>query len=580
MIEDILEPVAVYRTALKATHARNTSEYFEDLVGKSGVDERANVKTVKELRTFEHQLSTESSSSSRWKVLRGTLIAAALICVVLWRTADEPLWLLGAFTAVGVVFAKLNALVRRIDDRMQELTQQRKQKLEEAWQQMAPLNRLYDWDIMAALVRRTVPRIELDPYFANARLSELRQGFGWDDQFNQGSSVVFAHSGVMNGNPFVLARTQNHWMGTKIYHGSLQISWIEQVRDSNGGWRAQTRSQTLRASVQHPFPEYGGRTIVIYGNEAAPGLTFTRSPSKLSGLQDGIINNWKKARAVKKFEAKSRNIETGSGFTIMANREFDALFGATDRDHEVQFRLLFTPLAQQEMVALLKDKEVGYGDDFEFAKLRMINLVEPAHMSTTDISADPATFHGYELQHARKVFNEYHNDFFKSFFFGLAPLLAIPLYQQHRSHADIYKDVYGRQSCFWEHESIANYFGEQRFQHPDCVTRNILKTHSRPEADGTQVVQVAAHGYRGIDRIDHVSAYGGDGRYHNVPVRWVEYVDVRKDSEMVVTENLAVSEEDGAANGIPSWQTHFQDRGVDPKNAILRRSIISALRPN
>ena len=31
----------------------------------------------------------------------------------------------------------------------------------------------------------------------------------------------------------------------------------------------------------------------------------------------------------------------------MANNEFDALFNGDDRDNEVEFRLLFTPLAQK-----------------------------------------------------------------------------------------------------------------------------------------------------------------------------------------------------------------------------------------
>lgn len=91
--------------------------------------------------------------------------------------------------------------------------------------------------------------------------------------------MSFAHSGVLNGNPFVVARTLHHWMGTKTYENSIEISWTEQERDHNGRWQTVTRRQTLHASVTEPFPEYADRTIVIYGNEAAPNLSFGRSPS-------------------------------------------------------------------------------------------------------------------------------------------------------------------------------------------------------------------------------------------------------------------------------------------------------------
>ena len=58
---------------------------------------------------------------------------------------------------------------------------------------------------------------------------------------------------------------------------------------------------------------------------------------------------------------------------MMANRAFEVLFHAVDRDHPIQFRLLFTPLAQEQTVKLLRDREIGYGDDFAFRKSRMMN---------------------------------------------------------------------------------------------------------------------------------------------------------------------------------------------------------------
>lgn len=424
-----------------------------------------------------------------------------------------------------------------------------------------------------------MPRIALDPYFTNGRLAELRDTFGLNNEFSHNErSIIFSHSGVLNGNPLVMARTLEHWMGEKTYHGSLNISWTEEETDSKGNSHSVTRHETLHASVTKPFPRYGNRTFIIYGNEAAPDLSFSRSPSSLSKLEDGFINNWRKKRAENTLEKKSRDLK--DSFTIMSNREFDSLFGASDRDHEVQFRLLFTPLAQQEMLNLLQDKEVGYGDDFEFVKRHMINIVEPDHMMSIDISGNPEMFYAYELAHARKFFNDYHNNLFKSFFFGIAPILTIPLYQQHRSHADIYRDVYASKSCFWEHESIANYFGEKTFQHPHCITNSILKTQSKIESDDTQTVSITAYGYSGKDRTDYVSVHGGDGDNHEVRVDWVEYFDVQRESNMVVKEKVPTEiDETSLDNDDANLQNVFQNKRIDTKNILLRRSILSALLP-
>lgn len=483
-MDDIHEPIDQYKGFFKDTHARNTSDFFEELVRQSEVDEQANIVTVSELRELEAKAGGETSSYKWWKILRGTTIGVAVLATLVvfakywWPWTVLPV----VIFAPGII--KLNQLLKELRVRLENLQSAVKNKRDEAWRQMVPLNRLYDWEITAKLLRKVMPGIELDPYFSNGRLGQLCDTFGWGGRLGDSESVVFSHSGVINGNPFVLARTLIHWMGSKTYDGTLQISWTERVRGHDGKWRTETRHETLRASIERPFPEYANRTFIIYGNEAAPDLSFSREPSSLSKLEDGFFDSWKKKRAIKKLEKMSRDVTEGKSFTVMANREFDALFGAIDRDHEVQFRLLFTPLAQQEMLKLLKDGEIGYGDDFDFIKSHMVNLVEPRHMRRTDIGGEPEKFHHYELAHARQFFNSYHNDFFRSFYFGIAPLLAIPLYQQHRSHADIYKETHARQSCHLEHEAIANYFGEHVFKHPDCVTRSILKTVAEPSADG------------------------------------------------------------------------------------------------
>jgi hypothetical protein len=577
LIEDIHEPVGNYKSFFKDAHARNTAAFFEDLVNKSAVDEAANIQTVKEMRAIENQLSNENTTSRGWRILRVLIIALLAAGVYFIVVHDLYWWTIGLALGSILPIYKLNKIISEVKARIAQLENQRNAKCDEAWQQMSALNQLYDWDIVAQLVQQTVPRIALDAYFTNGRLAELRDTFGLSDEFNHDErSIIFSHSGVLNGNPFVLARTLEHWMGEKTYHGSLNISWTEWETDSKGNSHSVTRHETLHASVTKPFPEYGNRTFIIYGNEAAPDLSFSRSPSSLSRLDDGFIDNWRKRRAEKALEKKSRNLK--DGFTVMSNREFDSLFGALDRDHEVQFRLLFTPLAQQEMLNLLKDKEVGYGDNFEFVKRYMINMVEPNHMMSTDVSGDPKMFYAYELAHARKFFNDYHNNLFKSLFFGIAPILTIPLYQQHRSHTDIYKDVYAAKSCFWEHEAIANYFGEKTFQHPHCVTNSILKTQAKTELDGTQTVSVTAYGYNGEDRTDYISVYGGDGHYHKVRVDWIEYLDVQRESNMIVKEKIPSDIDKTLLDKDDSnWQNVFQNKGIDANNVLLRRSILSAL---
>ena len=270
------------------------------------------------------------------------------------------------------------------------------------------------------------------------------------------------------------------------------------MRDSNGNTRRVRRYETLTATVEKPIPVYLNDKLLIFGNEAAPDLDFSRHPSDLSGAESGLWNSIKRSGRLSKLKKLARNLDDDSNFTMMSNEEFELLFHATDRNHEVQFRLLFTPLAQQQMVNLLNDKTVGFGDDFHFIKDNMINLIIAKHFDDVSFSHDPAQFRGYEVENMRRYFCRYNEAFFKTLYFALAPLLIIPLYQQTRTRQAIWQQGAENTSSSWEHEAIANYYGDDKFNHPACITQSILKTRSTPaDENNERLVEVTAYGFRG-----------------------------------------------------------------------------------
>ena len=95
---------------------------------------------------------------------------------------------------------------------------------------MAALNQLYDWDMLTRMMSQTVPRLEFDDYFTTQRLADLEKTYGWDGSFNEDRSVLYAHSGLINGNPFIICRTKKMEMGTKTYTGSKVIHWTTYER--------------------------------------------------------------------------------------------------------------------------------------------------------------------------------------------------------------------------------------------------------------------------------------------------------------------------------------------------------------
>lgn len=314
MVEDIYDPLDEYINVFRDKFKKVSEETFEELAHEAAIDVEANRETCRKVYDNEAVLAEVKNRITWWTVL----------CVVLWLLVIggalvilaqhenwpiENLLIAGAVSVLSLVF-----LLMKVHPRLSDLKHERNnisailsRLKEEAWSQMAPLNRLYDWDVLTRMMSKTVPRLEFDPYFTTQRLADLRKSYGWDDSFNAERSVIYSHSGLINGNPFVICRTRKMEMGTKTYYGSKTIYWTETVTDGNGNRRTVQRSETLHASVTAPYPEYFERTRLIYGNTAAPDLVFYRKPNGLAGKEGSLRFKWDKYR----LHRKARNLKDG-----------------------------------------------------------------------------------------------------------------------------------------------------------------------------------------------------------------------------------------------------------------------------
>ena len=541
MIEDVYEPLKKYRDSFREKFSELTAQKFRELLEKSGVDFEANRKLVAEIKDLKNKSSDKSRTSTMLVFACVLLIVAAVACGFIaysYSLEPEKIACLVAVCVASCILAFFAAKkCVELGKQINALKSLISKKTDEAREQMRPLNELYTWDIPIALIEKTVPRLNFDPYLTTQRLDDLKEIFGWDDSFTDGKSILFSQSGVINGNPFVFGEYLKMVWGTKTYTGYKTISWRESVTDGNGRRRTVTRTQTLSASVNKPYPKFSRDRLLIYGNDAAPNLNFSRSPSGLSNAEEGFITSIRKWFTLRDLKEYSENLDDDSDFTLMSNHEFETLFHAKNRDNEVEFRLLFTSLAQEQMLELLKDDEIGYGDDFTFIKRGKINLLHSKHLSGSSLNTDPEIFHDWDFDRAHLNFKNFNENYFKNLYFSLAPLLAIPLYQQTRTREDIYKNAISEQSSFWEHEAIANYYGNEYFQHQDCVTENILKTEFVSRQGDIAKIRVIANGFGSRERIDYQMVWGGDGKLHKVPIKWTEYFPVKKESYIYLSEN-------------------------------------------
>lgn len=260
---------------------------------------------------------------------------------------------------------------------------------------------------------------------------------------------------------------------------------------------------------------------------------------------------------------------------MMTNEDYETMFDTSNRNSNQQYALLFTPMAQQSMTHLLQDDENGYGDDFDFEKNKMINIIVSGHLQELDLDMHPKHYSNFDYDLAEKNFYEISAQYFKAIYLALAPLLCIPMYRQMRSRESIYGRDMPQHSAFWEHEALANLWGEEHFRAPDCVTHCILKTEQVDEDGDASTIVVYAHGYRSEQRVAYIDVMGGDGRYHEVPVCWDEYIPVTGTGRLHIKEDNTRTNENAATQ---QQRLDHIDKVLSSSNAMLyRRHIASSL---
>ena len=550
MAEEILfKPNELYTKELKDKFHNASEKYFDDLVAKSSINVEENRRHVADYNKKRAILDKYENQLSSAKGKRAVLITFSVVSIVIGiiflyigivGIVSSPAVFIGvgAFLFVsgiaGIILSVifLNKRVKSLKESTSSARQETEAAQKICWVDMVPLNAIYDWNMPSEIMRSATPIINLDKYFNNERLAYLVDKFGMPMPDDPDESVLGVLSGSIQGNPFVEQKLLKHHMGQKTYTGSLTITWTTTYSDSKGNVHTQVHTQTLVASLTKPAPIYSEVTILAYGNEAAPHLTFSRIPTKPHLLNEREREKTV-AKEMKKLIKKSeKDIASGNGkaFTAMGNDEFDVFFGALDRNNEVEFRLLVTPLAQKNMVELIEDP-FPFGDDFSMKKKYMMNYVCSAHSQGFDYLKHPANFFSYSVDLAKNLFVSYCDQFMQNLYFDLAPLLSIPLYQMHKPHEEIFKTRSTSLNQF-EHEVLANAMPRAIFE-PEGASPNLpllIKETRVRTSDGVDNVSFHTFSYIEVPQTTYISKLGGDGYWHEVPVHWIRYDLVEKDN--------------------------------------------------
>lgn len=499
----IYNPLESYEKSFKDTHFAKTSEFFDALEKRSGINVEENRETVKQYNFYLENVKKLTRKRNWLRFFRVLMIITlVLIPIVIWKMTPK--------------IRKLKEEIETADKKADEL-------LALAHKQMEPLNRLFGERDCLELIEKTVPLLDFYDYFTAEHEQDMITNYDFGDVQDDETSTLDVLSGRYNENPFLFENKLVHTMGTETYHGYKTIYWTEAYRDSEGRTQTRTRSQTLHATVTKPKPFYNTQVVLNYGSQGGPELSFSRDATNLHRKSERQIEKHIKRGEKKLKRLTDKAIKENDDFMSMSNTDFEVLFDALDRTNEVQFRALFTPLAQTNMVDLILS-DTGYGDDFNFYKYNRMNKIISNHSQGRVIKLTPDAYVSYSYDITKKNFIDKNTEFFKAVYFDFAPLLAIPMYRERPVHSlkpiPALSKTYSQREC----EALSNLVDRSLTVHPNTKTEAIIKSTYRSSDGKIDETSVNSYSYDIFKRIEIVPMYGEDGRMHNVEVPWDEYI--------------------------------------------------------
>lgn len=512
----IYNPLEEFESKFRNLHLDNTNKFLDRLVQQSKVDIEENRKTVEQYNNYKVNL-VKLRKKLNWLRFLRVLMIITLVLI--------PLVILKTTPAIQA----LRKDIEFSDSKVDEL-------LKTAYNQMLPLNNLFTDADALDLIHETIPLLSFDACFSVDKENDMKINYDFCSQSYDQESTIDVLSGDYNENPFLFENRVIHFMGTETYHGYRTISWTETYTDSNGKLQSRTKSETLHATVVKPKPYYNTQMVLHYGSQSGPELSFSRDASHLEMKSEKALERHVKKGEKKLKKKTDKALSQNQDFVSMSNSDFEVLFDALDRNNEVQFRSLFTPLAQTNMVDLILSK-TGYGDDFNFIKTNRMNKIITNHSQGRAINLTSDAYVSYSFDIIKDNFVSKNVEFFKAVYFDFAPLLAIPSYQERPVHSlkpvPDYSQLYSLMEC----EALANAVDPQYVVHPNTKTHAILKSSFVKSEGDVDETRITSYSYDIAPRVDVVSVYGGDGRYHNVEVPWDEYLPLSVQRNFLVTKS-------------------------------------------
>ncbi|AJM71774.1 MAG1210 family protein [Mycoplasma yeatsii] len=538
----ILDPVQEFESYLHKNE-EIIEKYFQEFTEQSEINIEKNRSQVKKINEAKHKLDRSNKVLKRvkiWSIINIIVIVVStlIFAFFIWaltssqemKNNEKPTAIIctvissiiaTAFLLIQVLWTRKKR--KEIDSIVSNANKTFKKELKKGYDQTRNLISLISHGTKEKIFSETMPLIKFNRFLGQKALDNFKKKYKpINYYYDKELSCTALKSGSVYNNPFILSSSSKFVIEPKEYFGTLTISWQETQGD-----KTVTKTQTLVASVVKPLPVRHDSSYLTFGIELAPNLNFTRTGAGLNQCSQK-----QKEKYAKKIEKSLyKYAEKNLNFSPLTNTKFEAYFGAFDRNDDREFRLLFTPLAQENLVRLIEDNKASFGDNFDMIKQNKSLSITSNELIEFEMNDIYPSIESYSYDEIKEHFIQTNKWYFLNMYSIFAPYFAIPTLNSIDSEnkKESVKTVLSKP----EIEAQLSMLPSSLFEHKQVKTTSLLYVQSFDEK--TKIAQVVSKGYDIVQRVDFVPVWGRDGNLHSVPVPWDEYVEYNNLNHVKIT---------------------------------------------
>lgn len=390
---------------------------------------------------------------------------------------------------------------------------------------LAPFLELIQPTAVFRMISMTIDGLTVDFFTNQHRVRSITKFKADYFSKERGVSSLQVLSGEYCHNPFLIRESYEYYMGSVKYTGTRTVQEEKVKYNAKGERILTTEEKTLTAYVYKDAPFFRKRLKMTFASREVPELCFSHK-ADTSILKNSVFKPIIFEKRLDRLNAlhnsQVKNSAVKNAITPMANNEFESMFAAFDRNNELEFRKLFTPTAQKNMVDLLKAPD--FGNTFNYKKEHMLTYIEPSDSESWDLDMGIQRYDCLNYVEIEKRIKEYGISCFDMLYRLFAPLFCIPLYSNENLQMDEEADSDSTSSEYMA-EVLANKIGSTAMLGKE--TKCIVNAELAERGLNSESYRLDVLYFEEYSRIDTVPA-SNDPKY-TVDVEWTEYDPCHKD---------------------------------------------------